>query len=167
MPFYLRLPHSLQSERNNLKMQQIQHVQCPALLRLYFPPQADTSQAGVLCNIIQSQCWQRGNVTRSGMHNHLKSSRHCLHKQSTCSRRSFLCTHFQANFSWCFLPNPFSVPFSAWSGYQHLQVSKSLVSYQHLLMQCFSTKWFTFPSSFPCYFLGWWHEPVLRESPIT
>lgn len=53
-----------------------------------------------------------------------------------------------------------------WSGYQHLQVSTSLLSYQHLPVQSFSTKGFTFPSSFPCYFLRWWHEPVLRESPI-
>jgi len=55
----LSLPYSLQSESENLKMQQTQRVQCPTLRWLL--PQRDMTQVGVLCNnTIQSKRWQCG-----------------------------------------------------------------------------------------------------------
>lgn len=59
IPPYPSLPHSLQSEGDNLNMQQIQHVQCPILLWLLL--QTDMTQMGVLFNnTIQSKRWQCG-----------------------------------------------------------------------------------------------------------
>lgn len=54
-------------------------------------------------------------ATRSGMHNYLKTSRWCLQKQPAHSRRLFLCTHFQAHFSWHLIPKPPPLSLLTWS----------------------------------------------------
>lgn len=91
-------------------------------------------------------------LTKSGMPSNLKTSRHCFQKQFLHSRRLFLCIHFQAYFRWHLIPKPFSLLLLALS-YQYSDVSTSLLSYQHLSMQSFSTEGFSFLSSYPSFFL--------------